>query len=146
MSLRIAFATSDSRHVDQHFGAARGFAIFEVGPDRATLIESTQFRAVPHDGPVGHDEDRLKDRIALLESCAAVYCQAVGASAVQQLTARGIQPVKVEEGSPIAQLLAALQRDMTGCPPLWLARALSRRNERDDSGRFDAMEAEGWDE
>ncbi len=140
-TVRVAFATGDMQHVDQHFGAAESFAIYAIDPDRAVLVEATQFGTPAMDG----NEDKLVDKIGVLAGCIAVYCQAVGASAIGQLVARGIQPVKVEPGVPIAELITALQTELRAGPSAWLARAIENRQPK-QSRRFDAMEAEGWGE
>lgn len=141
MSLRIAFASSDREHVDQHFGAARAFAVYTVEPASHALVEVAQFMETAMDG----NEGKLATKVDLLAGCAAVYCQAVGASAIQQLLARGIQPIKVEEGTPIAGLIGALQEQLRDGPSGWLAKALKQQEGRDPS-RFAAMEEEGWEE
>ena len=142
MTVRIAFATSDRKQVDQHFGAAEAFAIYELSDGEAKLVELAQFT----DSDVAMDghEGKLASKIALLEGAAAVYCNAVGASAVKQLLAAGIQPMKVEEGTSIDELLNGLNASMASDPPAWMAKYLKQPG--DDSQRFAAMEAEGWSE
>jgi nitrogen fixation protein NifX len=140
-AVKVAFATTDRRHVDQHFGAAESFAIYVVDPAQAALAELTQFEALRMDG----NEDKLAAKIAALEGCVAVYCQAVGASAVNQLRAAGVQPMKVSPGARIAELIGALQEELRAGPSAWLARAIEGRQPQ-DGGRFDVMEAEGWRE
>ncbi len=143
MSFKIAFASSDRRIVDQHFGAAEAFCIYSLAEDDARLIEVAEF----HDNDVAMDghEGKLAGKIALLEGCAAVYCNAVGASAIKQLLAAGIQPMKVEEGTPVDELLCSLNQDLKTSPPAWLAKRLQNK-ENKDADRFSAMEAEGWSE
>ncbi len=140
-SVRIAFATTDRTRVDQHFGATEAFAIFEVSASAQQLIEVAEFIDTAQDG----NENKLPAKIATLEGCAAVYCLAVGASAVKQLLAAGIQPVRVEEDSPIERLIAELQHELNSGPGGWLAKALKARAPV-DTKRFDAMEEEGWSE
>lgn len=146
MTVRIAFATGDRKRVDQHFGAAEAFAVYELGDDcgkpGARLVELVQFtdRDIAMDG----HEGKLAGKIALLEGCAAVYCNAVGASAVKQLLAAGIQPMKVEEGASIDDLLGGLSASMAGEPPAWMFKHL--KTPGDDANRFAAMDAEGWSE
>lgn len=140
-AVRVAFATSDMRHVDQHFGAAESFAIYAVNPKQASLVEATQFGTLSMDG----NEDKLAAKIAALTGCIAIYCQAVGASAINQLLAQGIQPVKVGPGTPVAELISALQDELRAGPSAWLARAIENQQPK-DGRRFDAMEAEGWGE
>lgn len=139
--IRVAFASNDMEHVNQHFGSAESFAIYQVNMDEAQLIEAAQFGKLEQDG----NEDKLVSKLDLLDGCVAVYCQAVGSSAVRQLLARQIQPMKVSEGLEIKYLLDALQEEMRAGPSAWLAKAISRQS-GSDYGRFDDMEAEGWDE
>lgn len=140
-SIKVAFATTDMQEVNQHFGAAESFAMYAVTPARATLIEVTEF------GRLGMDdnEDKLAGKIAVLSGCAAVYSNAIGASAIGQLKAAGIQPVKVSAGAMIADLLESLREELVAGPSTWVARALERQKLQGPD-RFAAMEAEGWEE
>ncbi len=138
-AIKVAFATSDMLHVDQHFGSAQCFAIYAVDPENSEMLEAAQFGQLSQDG----NEDKLSVKIQLLEGCAAVYCQAVGASAIKQIVSQGIQPIKVHEGSTIARLIADLQNEMKSGPSSWLAKAISQ-TKGPDPKRFDEMETEGW--
>lgn len=140
-AIKVAFATTDMMHINQHFGSAKSFAVYAVDPERAELLEAAQFGELAQDG----NEDKLSAKIQLLDGCAAVYCQAVGASAIKQLVAQGIQPIKVHEGSRIKDLIIDLQNEMKSGPSNWLAKAINQ-NKGPDPKRFDAMEEEGWKE
>lgn len=140
-AVKVAFATGDMRQVDQHFGASESFVIYRVDKDSVTMAEVVQFGRLDMDG----NEDKLAAKIAALDGCVAVYCQAVGASAVNQLRAKGVHPVKVEPGSAIGDLIHALQCELREGPSAWLARALEARSPQ-SATRFDAMESEGWSE
>ncbi len=140
-AIKMAFASTDMKHVDQHFGAAKSFAIYAVDPERLCLAEAVEFGQLAMDG----NEDKLAAKIAALDGCIAVYSQAVGASAINQLKANGIQPVKVSPGAEINDLLESLQQELREGPSRWLARAISEQTPADPS-RFDDMEAEGWEE
>ncbi|MEW8536694.1 MAG: NifB/NifX family molybdenum-iron cluster-binding protein [Candidatus Thiodiazotropha endolucinida] len=140
-ALKVAFATSDMKHVDQHFGAAQSFAIYAVDRDKVCFVEASEFGALAMDG----NEDKLAAKIAALDGCIAVYSQAVGASAIQQLKAQGIQPVKVSPGSEIRELLENLQEELRQGPGSWLAKAIASTMPVDPA-RFDKMEEEGWEE
>lgn len=141
MSLRVAFASSDRVFVDQHFGAASAFAIHAIEADSSALVEVAEFIETAMDG----HEGKLAAKIELLAGCAAVYCQAVGASAVQQLLAKGIQPIKVPDGTTIDALIGVLRQELRAGPSGWLAKALARGRPRDED-RFAAMDEEGWQE
>lgn len=138
---KVAFATTDMKHVNQHFGAAKSFAIYAVGPEGAALEEAAQFGELKMDG----NEDKLVAKIDMLKECAAIYCNAVGGSAIRQLMTVGIQPVKVSEDAEIATLLRDLQAEIAEGPSSWVAKAI-KANQGPDMARFDDMESEGWDE
>jgi len=141
-TVQVAFATGDMRHVDQHFGAAVSFAVYAIDPDSSHLVEVTQFDRMVMDG----NEDKLAAKFAALDGCIAIYCQAIGSSAVNQLRARGIQPIKVTPDARVSDLIETLQEELRAGPSSWLARALEARQRPRDEQRFDAMESEGWSE
>jgi nitrogen fixation protein NifX len=138
-AVKIAFATSDMNRVDQHFGAAESFAVYAVDPEQATLVEAIQFGRLGMDG----NEDKLGAKIEALDGCVAVYCQAVGGSAISRLRAKGIQAVKVSPGCEVRGLIEALQDELRQGPSAWLARAIDAQRPR-GRDRFDQMEREGW--
>src|SRR5512140_3301630 len=85
-AIKVAFATTDMVHVNQHFGSTKSFALYAVDPEQSELLEAAQFGDLSQDG----NEDKLSVKIQLLDGCAAVYCQAIGASAIKQIVAQGI--------------------------------------------------------
>lgn len=140
-ALKLAFASTDMKHVDQHFGSAKSFVIYAVDMEDARLLEVIQFGQLEQDG----NEDKLVDKINALQGCVAVYSQAVGSSAVAKLKAEGIQPVKVAAGAEISDMLESVQEELRSGPATWLARAIEAQKPVDPN-RFAEMEQEGWDE
>lgn len=138
-TLKVAFATDDLKHVNQHFGSAERFAIYALESTRTTLLEVAEFGRLREDG----NEGKLLEKFVVLEGCAAVYCQAVGGSAVRQLMQLGVQPLKMPEGMGVAVILHQLQEELRSGPTGWLARAQGRIQEK-SAERFDEMETEGW--
>jgi len=160
-AFRVGFASTDLKTVNQHFGSTPSLVVFAVDMERTRLLEVYRFgeaenrreTAKPVKVPVMPNaptgaldyEDKLAAKIESLEGCIAVYSQAVGASAVGQLKAQGIQPVKVSSGAEIGDLLESLQYELRMGPNAWLAKAI-RTQISVDPKRFDDMEAEGWEE
>lgn len=137
--IQVAFASADLKQVDQHFGAALGFVIHRVGPHHDERLEAIRFEPIEMDG----NERKLEVKIAALQGCAAVYCAAIGASAVHRLRREGIQSLKVEPGTTIALLVSGLQQQLREQRTPWIRQALAPRPfERER--RFEHMEAEGW--
>lgn len=139
MQLRVAFASGDRLRVDQHFGAAEGFVIYAVDGERAKLMEVVEFASESMDG----NENKLPAKIEALTGCAAVYCLAVGASAVRQLVAEGIQPIRLEAPEDIEIMLQQIRTGIREGGVPWIEKALKRH---EDPGRFDRMAEEGWSE
>ena len=142
--LKVAFASTDMRHVDQHFGSAKVFVMYEVDLETAAMTDAVEFGALDQDG----NEDKLDVKIEALKECAAVYVQAIGGSAISKLARIGVVPQKVQPGTPISTLLENLQEELRAGPSAWIARALkiTGRECKADMGRFDEMEAEGWND
>jgi nitrogen fixation protein NifX len=141
--LKVAFATDDRARVNQHFGASVGFAIFALDGERAKLVSVAEFAEESMDG----NENKLPAKIAALSGCAAVYCLAVGGSAVRQLMASGVQPIRLEEETSIERLLGELQKAVREGGVPWVEKAmLANEGRNKDDGRFDRMAEEGWQE
>lgn len=139
LRLQLAFASSDQHTVDQHFGSALNFAIYEVTPDDLHLRRVISFTAEAQDG----NEAKLADRIEALIGCNAVFCCAVGASAIAQLTSRGVQPLKAPNGTAIKAQIAIVQDEMRNEPAPWMRRAFEGKK---SATRFNDMEEDGWSE
>lgn len=139
MVLRVAFASTDRTRVNQHFGAAEGFVVYEVTPDKATLVGVAEFAKEAMDG----NEDKLAAKVDFLAGCAAVYVMAIGASAIKKLVAAGIQPIRVNEIDTVDELLAEISGAMRNGGVSWIDRALSAQAKA-GGDRFAEMDAEGW--
>lgn len=139
--LKVAFASTDRSRVNQHFGAAEGFVVYEVTPNKATLVGVAEFAEEAMDG----NEDKLTAKVDFLAGCHAVYVMAIGASAIKKLLARGIQPIRVDEVDAIDALLQEIAQAMREGGVGWIDRAIAAQHKACANDRFAAMEAEGWD-
>jgi nitrogen fixation protein NifX len=137
--LRVAFASDDRLRVNQHFGSAAAFVLYDVNPRGATVSGFGEFPEERMDG----NEDKLAARVEFLAACDAVFVHAIGASAIKQLLARGVQPVRVDGTDAIEELLREIRAAMTGGGMPWVERALALKGR--DGSRFDAMAAERWE-
>ena len=137
--LKVAFASDDRITVNQHFGAAQGFAIYALDGDRAQLVELAEFPAETMDG----NENKLPAKIAALSGCAAVVCLAAGASAVRHLVAAGVQPIRLDDETAIEVLLREIGLAIRQGGTTWVDKALKKGT---DATRFERMAADGWEE
>jgi nitrogen fixation protein NifX len=139
--LKVAFASTVRARVNQHFGAAEGFVVYEVTPDKATLVGVAEFAEEAMDG----NEDKLGAKVDFLAGCAAVYVMAIGASAIKKLLAKGVQPIRVDEVDGIDELLVEISKAMTDGGVAWIDRALADQAKAKADDRFATMEEEGWE-
>ena len=117
--MKIAFTSTDGRTIDQHFGQATHFWIWDVGPERAELVTKVAALASSDD-----EEDRIAARASAIAGCAIVYTVQVGGPAAAKLVARRIHPMKTGAEVAIGEAVEELQRVLRGRPPPWLRRAL----------------------
>lgn len=139
--LMVAFATSDGECVNQHFGSSRGFHVFGINGETASLLATKSFQQEKQDG----NEDKLKPKLAWLYGSDLVYCGSVGGSATRQLITLGAHPIVVEGGPEIDTIIMALQQELQGTPSPMLERVLKQKTAR-ASDRFDTMAEEDWEE
>lgn len=137
--LRVAFASSDRKTIDQHFGSGTSFVAYAITENSSRFVEVLEFPPELQDG----NESKLATRIEALRGCNAVYVQAIGASAVGQLRNAGVHAQKAARSTPIAILIAALQNRIKTDPPAWVTAAFAGDK---DAGRFERMDEEGWNE
>lgn len=134
-SMKVAFASSDYRHVDQHFGATPRLVVYGVKQNEVTLLRVVDFN-VQH----GHQAEKLTCRIDALQDCVTLYCVAIGDAVFRQLLQIGVRAVRVPEDTSIAGLLQQIQQCWYDAEP-----RMTRRQR--DPGRFRQLLAEDeWHE
>ena len=117
--MKVAFASSDNHHIDQHFGWADKFAIWEVQMDQARFSGMVQVEATG-DGV----EDKIQTRVDALMDCSIVYVNQIGGPAAAKLVAQKIHPLKSKGEETISQVVEKLQQVLQGNPPPWLRKAM----------------------
>jgi len=121
LSMKVAFASTDKIHIDEHFGQAEVFYLWEVGPEAAAFCGVVQVKA---ESEAGHSDDKIEARSSALSDCALVYVAEIGGPAAARLVAKKIHPVKSREQEPIAAVIEKLQEVLRNNPPPWLRKAM----------------------
>ena len=117
--MKIAFTSTDGRNIDQHFGTAAHFYVWDVGPERAELVGKVTALASSAD-----EEDRIAARASAIADCAVVYTVQIGGPAAAKLVSRRIHPMKTGKEMAIGEVVAKLQEVLRGSPPPWLRKAM----------------------
>ncbi|TKI03472.1 NifB/NifX family molybdenum-iron cluster-binding protein [Martelella alba] len=135
-SMKVAFASSDYRHVDQHFGATPRLVIYGVRENEVTLLRVADFTV-----QTGHQSEKLACRIKALEDCVTLYCVEVGETVFRELLQIGVRAVRVPTDTAIVGLLQEIQR-------YWYDKEQRKSARRRDPQRFEQLmlESEWQDE
>jgi nitrogen fixation protein NifX len=129
--MKIAFATTDGINVDEHFGRAGMFAIYELTADGYKLVELRRFAdgrdaAIEESKGIGelHD-DRVQSKVDELADCKIVFLTEIGGPSAARLVKKGLMPIKVKEVISIEGSLQKLLETIKTSPPPWLRKAVN---------------------
>jgi nitrogen fixation protein NifX len=120
--MKVAFTSTDGRAIDQHFGMAERFHVWEIGPENAECVGTVS--AITS---AGDEEDRISARATAIADCTIVYTMQIGGPAAAKLVSRRIHPMKTAAEVPIAEVVEKLQAVLRGRPPPWLRKAMGER-------------------
>jgi nitrogen fixation protein NifX len=128
--MKIAFATTDGVNVDEHFGRAGAFAIYDLTRDgyafreirkfadgRDSVVEETKGMGRVHD-------DLVEKKVSKLADCKIVYLTEIGGPSASRLIKKGIMPIKVKDVVSIEESLEKLFETIKTSPPPWLKKAI----------------------
>ena len=91
---RLAVATSDGFTVNEHFGHAKFFRVYDINQSGYDFIEVRDaVAACQH--RLGHDTTRFDKIIELLSDCDALLVQKIGEGAGAYLIARDVRVFEV---------------------------------------------------
>jgi nitrogen fixation protein NifX len=119
--MKVAFTSTDGETIDQHFGMARNFHVWEVGPEEAKFVGEV----AALDGG-GDEEDRIAARARAIGDCAIVCTVEIGGPAAARLIALKIHPMKTGKEVSVPDVVGRLQEVLRGNPPPWLRKAMNR--------------------
>ena len=109
----MAVASRGGGLINEHFGHAREFLVYEASPAGVRFIghRKTDLYCSGKDA-CGDAESTLGRTIRTLAGCEAVLCSKVGFEPWEHLEAAGIRPDGEHAMEPIEQAVAALYRAM----------------------------------
>jgi nitrogen fixation protein NifX len=130
--MKVAFATTDGKQVDEHFGRAGMFAIYDITESGYKFIAIRKFAdgmdmAVVDTKDMGslHD-DAVQKKVDRLSDCKLIYLTEIGGPSAARLVKKGIMPMKMKEAVPIESALGQLLETLKKSPPPWLKKALNK--------------------
>jgi len=129
--MKIAFATTDGTNVDEHFGRAGSFAVYDLSRTGYQFSELRKFADGIDQAVVGsreqgarHDE-AVQDKVDRLADCKIVFMTEIGGPSAARLVKKGIMPMKVKAVISIEDSIRQLHETIMKSPPPWLKKALN---------------------
>jgi nitrogen fixation protein NifX len=131
--MKIAFATTNGVNVDEHFGRAGMFAIYDMTKEGYTFVELRKFadgrdKEIEDTKGLGqlHD-DKVRKKVDDLSDCRIIYITEIGGPSAARLVKKSMMPIKVRENTPIEKSLQKLFETVQTSPPPWIRKALQDR-------------------
>ena len=95
-SKRIAVVSTDGVNVDDHFGMAESFLIYDLSDDIKFVEKRTSEKLSIGDPNHPFDADKFNRIYKTIKDCSRVYMTKIGEGPVKKLKELGIDPVVYE--------------------------------------------------
>ena len=128
--MKVAFATTNGVLVDEHFGRAGTFAIYNLNREGYHFVEMRKLAdgrdaAVEETKGMGKTHDDLVEKkVNKLADCKIIYLTEIGGPSASRLIKKGVMPIKVKQVVSIEESLEKLFETIKTSPPPWLKKAL----------------------
>jgi nitrogen fixation protein NifX len=119
--MKVAIASSDGIHVNDHFGWAKQFALYEVDEKGFAFV-----RMIACLNEVEEESKKLAYRIDAIKEADILYCSQIGPTASKMVLAARIHPIRSSGVETIDEALDVLVRMITTNPPIWLLRIINK--------------------
>jgi nitrogen fixation protein NifX len=116
--MKVAFASKDGLNINEHFGWANEFSVYDIQENESTLVERREVQKFDPDFEP-EELDKINIRIEAIKDCAIVYCNNIGAVSAARVIRNRIHPIKVPEPILIASEIQRLQNVLKN-PPIWI--------------------------
>ena len=130
--MKVGFATTDGINVDEHFGRAGMFTVYEMTPSEYRFLETRQFAdgmdldIVSSRGTGQVHDDLIDAKVGKMADCKIIYLTEIGGPAAAKLVRKGIMPVKVKEPVSIKESMDRLLETYKATPPPWMKKAMNQ--------------------
>lgn len=92
--MRVAVVSSDGKVINQHFGRASRFLIFEIDSKEIRLIEVRETLPLCGSADYGNTDEVMSKTISLIKDCEALLCARIGNQPKEKLQKNGIKPIE----------------------------------------------------
>ena len=93
MKYKVAFASSDGKVVNQHFGRSKMFHIVEVDEENKTYKYLESRENEPSCNNFEHTDNGLLKSVSLIKDCKVLFVAKIGPGAKEKVEENGIQAI-----------------------------------------------------
>ena len=121
--MKVGFATTDNILINDHFGWAKNFAIYEINREGFRFLENRHF-----------EEDEIEElnkidkKIEGLKDLKIIFVESIGGTAAARVVKSGIHPVKSKPNDKIEDVMKDLKTVLSGNPPPWLKKIILKES------------------
>lgn len=115
--MKVAFASTDKEHINQHFGWSKKFQLFKVDKEGSSFLHEIDSSEEPEE-----EVAKLNYKIGTIKEADIMYCTQIGPKASQMVQAAKIYPVRATEEESIQEAITKIQELLNTSPPPWLLR------------------------
>ncbi len=120
--MKVGFATTDNILINDHFGWAKNFAVYEINQDNFRFLENRQFEEEV-------DElNKIDKKIDGLKDLKIIFVKSIGGTAAARVVKSGIHPVKSKPNDKIEDVMKDLRAVLSNNPPPWLKNIIFKEN------------------
>lgn len=121
--MKIAFATTDDIHINQHFGWSKAFTLYEIIENKFSFVKKVDSSLEIED-----EIDKLTYKIECLEEVDILVVQQIGPKASRMVQTCGIFPMQTSNNSEKIEDILNKLILMKENPPIWMKRLLTKNS------------------
>ncbi|MHB8232418.1 MAG: nitrogen fixation protein NifX [bacterium] len=120
--MKVGFATTDNILINDHFGWAKNFAVYEINREGFRFLENRRFEEEIE------ESEKIDRKIDGLKDIKIIFVESIGGTAAARVVKSGIHPVKSKPDDKIEDVMRNLKGVLTKNPPPWLKKIIIKEN------------------
>ena len=120
--MKVGFATNDNILINDHFGWAKNFAVYEINGDGFKFLENRYFEEEIE------ELNKIDKKIEGLRDLKIIFVESIGGTAAARVVKSGIHPIKSKPNDKIESVMEELQAVLSKNPPPWLKKIILKES------------------
>ena len=122
--MKVGFATNDNILINDHFGWAKNFAIYEINQNGFEFLENRYFEEEVE------ELNKIDKKIEGLNDLKIIFVESIGGTAAARVVKSGIHPIKSKPDDRIEAVMENLKAVLSNNPPPWLKKIILKEREK----------------